>query len=259
MKNRESIYAKVKHQFGQTADAYVVSESHAGGQDLDALVRIAGDVAGKQVVDIATGGGHTAIALAKKGAFVTATDLTPEILQAAQHHAEGQKIEMEYAQCPAEEMAFGSGVFDLATCRIAPHHFADPEAFLSEVARVLRPGGTLILIDNISPENPELHVPINEIERLRDPSHISTYSTSRWVSWLADKGYELHHFVRWQKTKQFEDWTHRSKMTSTASKNLEEYILSLPADVRGYLNVQIDGSGNVQSLCHEVALFAART
>ena len=53
------------------------------------------------------------------------------------------------------------------TCRIAPHHFADVPAFVAEVVRVLRPGGTFGLVDNISPDEPKaaaLHNRVREVQ-----------------------------------------------------------------------------------------------
>jgi len=257
MKNKDQIYQSVKRQFSPAAESYVTSESHARGADLDALLETAGDITGLRALDIATGGGHTAIALAKKGALVTATDLTPSMLEAAKRHAESFNVEMRYVQCAAEDLAFGAGSFDLVTCRIAPHHFADPYAFLADAARVLRPEGALLIIDNIVPEDEKLGAVINRIECWRDPSHVEAYPTSRWIVWLAEAGFELKRYDRWKKTKLFQDWTNRSKMTKESTEKLENYIKSLVQPTRTYLKVEIDNAGHIRSLAHEAALFAA--
>src|SRR5690606_39820909 len=62
----------------------------------------------------------------------------------------------------AEDLPFADGSFDLVTCRIAPHHFADVQRAVHEVARVLRPGGLFLLIDSVAPEDPELDEFLNE-------------------------------------------------------------------------------------------------
>ena len=134
----KSIHKRVRRQFGAAAINYVSSASHQKGDDLNLLVNSAGDVSGKKVLDIATGGGHTAIALAKRGAIVTAADLTPEIIVAARDYAESQGVSMEYSVCPAEALPFSAESFEVVSCRIAPHHFADAEMFVAETFRVLK-------------------------------------------------------------------------------------------------------------------------
>ncbi len=75
--------ATVQTQFGRAATAYVHSKEHAGGDDLARIVALAAPTADHHALDIATGGGHTALALARVAGSVTATDLTPEMLAAA--------------------------------------------------------------------------------------------------------------------------------------------------------------------------------
>ena len=152
------IHQKVKAQFGRTAEAYVSSKGHAKGADLQLMVEVAGEVEGLRALDIATGGGHTALAFAKAGAIVTATDLTPTMLERASEFITAELGEdadrARFELAAAEDLPFADASYEIVTCRIAPHHFADPEAFVREVARVLVPGGRFFLIDNIAPEDP---------------------------------------------------------------------------------------------------------
>ena len=166
----ESIHNKVKEQFSKTASAYVTSSIHAKGDDLQLLLELSGDVTHKSVLDIATGGGHTALAFAKAGARVTATDLTVPMLEKAQAFIESQGVsEVCFQEAKAEDLPFADDTFDRVTCRIAAHHFAEPQSFVNEVARVLKLGGQLLLVDNISPNDQELTKTMNHIEKTRDP------------------------------------------------------------------------------------------
>lgn len=257
-KSASAIHSKVKAQFSKTASNYISSPIHAKGADLKRLLDLAGDVRAKRVLDVATGGGHTALSFARAGAVVTATDLTPEMLEAAEAHIRSQGIEdVSYTLAPAEDLPFEAGRFDIVTCRIAPHHFADPAAFVREVARVLVAGGQFLLIDNISPENRRLAEAVNHIEKTRDPSHVEAYSLTTWLSWLRSAGLEAHYFERFRRTKDYADWISNAQ-AHALEVQLAAWILALPEAVKAYLEVQTE-QGRLVSLSHEVMLLSAQT
>jgi len=251
-----SIHEKVKAQFGKTTQNYVTSAIHAKGNDLKVMLELAGDVSGKRVLDIATGGGHTALAFARASAQVTATDLTPNMLNAAKTHIEAQGInDVTFQEANAEALPFTDEAFDIVTCRIAPHHFAKPEAFVKEAARVLKGSGTFLLIDNIAPLNPELARVMNHIEKVRDPTHVEAYSLVTWFHWLSDAGLELHHLSRFYRDKDFNAWIGYAE-ADTIREELERYILGLPEKQKTYLKI-VEDNGKLNSLSHEVALLKA--
>lgn len=260
---QDETYRRVRAQFGRTADAYVESPSHAQGADLEQLVALAealhpGAMADKTVLDVATSGGHTALAFAGAGAQVTATDLTPEMLRAAEAfvRAEGQES-VRFVAAPAEQLPFAASSFDLVSCRIAAHHFADPEQFVREVGRVLRAGGLLLLVDNVSPEDPVLAALMNDIERRRDPSHVSAYSVRRWVTWFAEAGLEPQHLSRWYLDKPYRVWLERARTPADVGEALARDVLALPATQRAYFRVRV-GEEGLESLAHEAVLLVAK-
>ena len=169
----EAVKARVRDQFGRTAQSYVSSQTHAHGSDLDRLLELAAPQPTDLALDVSTGGGHTALALAPHVGRVVASDLTPAMLAAARRFLTEQGItNVDYVIADAERLPFLDASFDLVTVRIAPHHYADVHAACRELARVLRPSGHLVLIDNVAPEDPELDAFMNDIERRRDPSHV---------------------------------------------------------------------------------------
>lgn len=254
----EDVYEKVKAQFGRTAQAYVESTVHAKGDDLRVMLELAGNVSGKQVLDLATGGGHTALAFAKAGAAVTATDLTPQMLHAAKTHLSGQGVtDVTFQEANAEKLPFAALSFDIVTCRIAAHHFANPVAFVWETARVLKAAGMFLLVDNIAPEDADLAETMNRIERIRDWGHVRAYSVKTWIVWLSEAGLEPYHLSRFRRTKAFEPWTTRAQMPEKAREELEKYIVSLPETHKRYFEI-VERHGRLESLAHEVVLLAAR-
>src|SRR5262249_17482018 len=141
---------------GAAADAYVASATHVGGDDLDQLVAWAEGGPEKIALDVATGAGHTALALAPHYGRVVASDLTDRMLETAAAFLGAQGARnVEFRRADAEDLPFADASFDLVSCRIAPHHFDDVAKFVGEAARVLRPGGIFLLEDSVAPPDPE--------------------------------------------------------------------------------------------------------
>jgi SAM-dependent methyltransferase len=101
---------------------------------------------GTRVLDVAAGTGNASVPAAARGASVTASDLTPELLEAGRRRADAQGLELEWAQADAEHLPFADGSFDVVMSSIgvmfAPHH----QAAADELVRVTRPGGTIGLL-----------------------------------------------------------------------------------------------------------------
>ena len=188
----KSIHTVVRDQFSQHADYYAQSISHATGDTLDVILEFADPKGTERTLDIATGTGFTAFTFAPKVAHVVATDLTPEMVAKAAELAQEQAIEnIAFSVAAAESLPFTTASLDLVTCRLAPHHFQDVRAFLSEVHRVLRKGGLFCITDSVSPESEKLRVWQNRVERLRDNSHVYGYPPSQWDAMIADAGFSI--------------------------------------------------------------------
>lgn len=185
----DSIRESVKQQFGANAAQYVSSAIHARGGDLALLPDLAGLTGQEEVLDIATATGNTAFALAPHARRVVGVDLTPEMLAVAREQAAARGIaNVLFQEADAERLPFPDGSFDVVVCRIAAHHFPDVAAFCRESARVLRAGGRLVVIDNVVPEAAELDRFINELEKLRDPSHNRALCLSEWEARFRQAG-----------------------------------------------------------------------
>ena len=106
---------------------------------------------GMTVLDVAAGTGNASIPAARAGARVTASDLTPELLEFGRAQAEGEGLELDWVEADAEHLPFEDGSFDVVFSSIgamfAPHH----QDVADELARVCRPGGTIGML-NWTPE-----------------------------------------------------------------------------------------------------------
>ncbi|MEH7254706.1 methyltransferase domain-containing protein [Neobacillus niacini] len=231
----------VQQQFGKNAASYVSSPIHKDGKDLVKMVEMAIVNGQEHLLDIATGGGHTANAFAPLVKKVTAVDLTVEMLAAAENFIkENGHLNVNFVQGDAEKLPFEDESFEIVTCRIAPHHFPNVDIFIKEVHRVLKPQGQFILDDNVVPENEEFDRFYNSIEKLRDFSHYRAWKKSQWIEKLEESGLEIFEMHRFEKTFFFEPWCANMKLSEPKKNDLTKYILETPQRIKDKFRIVIE-------------------
>jgi SAM-dependent methyltransferase len=223
--------------FSRRAEAYAASPSHARGEDLEIVAGLAAPRPDDRCLDIACGPGHTALRMARQAGLVIATDIAPGMLAAARRLAAERGLDnlrvlgADAAALPFATADGGAG-FDLVTCRIAPHHFADVPGFLAEVARVLAPAGRFVLEDSLAPDDPEAAAFLEDLEQRRDPTHRHSLSDAEWRAALAGAGLRITAETVWAKHHEFALWAGRAGLEVTEIAALEARVLSAPAAVR---------------------------
>lgn len=202
-----------QEQFGANAAGYLTSKPHAQGKSLDRMVTLSAPQADWRVLDVATGAGHTAYAFAPHVARVWATDITDEMLAVVRGEVEKRGLaNVRVSHAKAEALPFEDATFDLVTSRIAPHHFESIPRFLAEARRVLKPGGTLTIVDNVVPAG-SVGAYVNAFERFRDPSHLRAWTMPEWRDAIAEAGFTLRHDEELHKTMEFDSWAGRHDAT----------------------------------------------
>ena len=215
-----------QQRYTQYADGYVTSETHARGSDLDRLLAIAEPQSHWRMLDVATGGGHTALKFAPHLRHVIASDLTPRMLEKAEQFivTEQGARNVSFRQADAENLPFEDAQFDLVTCRIAPHHFPNAQAFVRECARVLKPGSLLLLQDQLLPDDQKAARFVDDFERLRDPSHHRAFNTAEWHDMFTAAGIVAEHSEEYIKRHDFLAW---AKRQGNDEKTIAELIRML--------------------------------
>jgi SAM-dependent methyltransferase len=231
---------RVRAQFGSNAAAYVASAGHAGGEDLERLLAWGRARRPSRVLDVATGGGHTALAFAGIAARVIACDLTEPMLAAARIFIEGRgATNVAWVAADVTALPFREGAFDVVTCRIAAHHFPDVPAAVRQVARTLKPGGTFLVQDILGHDDRDANAFILEVERRRDPSHLRAYRAAEWKAFLRAAGLTVIEDAVVEKIRGWDDWTTRSRMSGDARRDLEGFVRQAPERCRAAFDFRL--------------------
>lgn len=253
----EAQKAQVQAQFGRSALDYVTSAGHAGGPDLERLVAWGRRRAAPRVLDVATGGGHTALAFAGFTPAVVATDLTLPMLEAARGFIRGRgAANVRFLAADVEALPFNDASFGVVTCRTAAHHFPAILAAVKEIARVLAPGGSLLVQDILGHDDREMAAFILEVEKRRDPSHVRSLPEREWAAFLKAAGLTVIDEGTLSKVRPWEEWTGRMRMTVEAKADLERYVLDAPARCREAFGFRVE-HGRIESFTDRMILLRA--
>ena len=248
---------RIQEQFGGSAAAYVTSAGHAAGEDLETLVGWGRALAPRRVLDVATGGGHTALAFARLGARVTAYDLTEPMLRAARGFLRQREVAgAAFVAGDVATLPFRDEAFDVVTCRIAAHHFADLAGAVREVRRVLRPGGSFLLQDILGHDDAEAAAFVLEVERRRDPSHVRSYRAVEWKAFLRAAGLTVMDSTLVAKRRPWEEWTARTRMSPEGRRDLDAFVRAAPERCRAAFEFVLAG-GDVESFTDRMLLLRA--
>lgn len=200
----------VRSRFAPVAANYSRSTFHAGKRGLEEVVELAEPKAGEVALDVATGTGNGAFALATACRRVTGLDLTPEMLAEARRVAAERAIDnVDWVLADAEALPFPEASFDIYMVRAAPHHFPNLAVALREAGRVLKPGGRACLIDCAPPA--AARDVLHDVEVGRDPSHVLSRTVDEWTRLLDEAGLVV------ERADQREvDWDHDDWMNNMA-------------------------------------------
>lgn len=258
MEGHKELKTNIQAQFGKNAKNYVTSKIHAKGKDLTKLIEISDIKGDESVLDIATGGGHVANALAPLVKKVVALDLTTEILTVSKEFIEVNGHEnVTFMEGDAEQLPFSDESFDVITCRIAAHHFPDISSFVRETFRTLKKEGRFLFIDNVAPESDDFDTFYNHVEMKRDYSHHRAWKKSEWVHLIERNEFEIEEMYRFDKTFIFEDWCKTMNLPLEETNQLSDYMLQTTKELKSKFRM-IEKDQRLLSFMGESVLLKAR-
>jgi SAM-dependent methyltransferase len=223
----------IRRQFDRAAAAYGTSPIFAQGHDLALMVEAAAPTAAMTVLDVGCAAGHTALAFAPHVRDVVGVDLSADMLAEAARQAAARGIaNVRWEEASAAALPYADGTFDIVTCRMVVHHFPSLAPSLTEMARVLKPGGQCIIVDIISPDDAALADFINRVEVLRDPSHSRDWTLSEWDAAGKEIGVPFAVVARWDLPLDFADWTARQQTPPASVAQIETLFDTAPPEAR---------------------------
>ena len=213
----------VRSRFAPVAANYTRSTFHASSERLQEVLDLARPKPGDLALDVATGTGNTAFALAPHVRRVIGLDMTKEMLdQARRLTAERSVVNVDWVLGDAAILPFADDTFDLYTVRAAPHHFADFDLFLAEALRVLKPGCHAAFIDCAPPA--AAREVLHEVEMRRDPSHVRSLTLDEWVSHVEGAGFEVEIAQARELDWDYDEWMTNMAVDPKLSSELAKVI-----------------------------------
>lgn len=169
---------RIVEQFSRWAKPFADLPLHADGDGMAKTLAACDLGPQMRVLDVACGPGIVACALAPYAGQVTGIDLTPAMIEQAGQRQRTLKLDnMNWQVGRATALPFTDASFDRVVTRYSLHHMTDPLAVLTEMRRVCRPGGKIIVID--ATPAPECQAAYDRMETLRDPSHTSALTVKQ--------------------------------------------------------------------------------
>jgi SAM-dependent methyltransferase len=187
----------------ERAEAYRESATHREGPDLDLVVELCEPAPGMRVLDVATGGGHVARRVRAAGAEVVSCDPAP-----------GMRADVI---CRAEDLPFADASFDVVVTRSAPHHFEDIAAAIAEMARVS--SDRVVIQDTLFSDDRQ-----EQAQKLRDPSHVRSYSEEDWIRLVQDAGLQVERVEHFVKHHPFDAWLAMTDCSGADAERVRELL-----------------------------------
>lgn len=173
-------------------------------------------------LDVAAGTGHVSRALAPHVRAIVALDAVERMLEQGVEQARTSGLRnIVFQRGEALALPYPDDIFDLVVTRLSLHHMSDPRQAVTEMVRVCRPGGRVVLADLIrDPENP----PPDELERIRDPSHLRVLTGEEISAALATAGAAVVDSEVEVRERPLEPWLAQSRTPAVAAEQVRERL-----------------------------------
>ena len=230
----------VRARFAPVAANYAKAKFHTSSERLREVLELAQPQPTDLALDVATGTGNTALALAPFVRRVVGLDLTREMLAHARRLTGERSIaNAEWVLGDASRLPFADDSFEVYTVRAAPHHFTDFDGFLSEALRVLKPGGRAAFVDCAPPA--AAREVMHDVEVRRDPSHVRSLTVSEWTERIEQAGFAVEVAQSRELDWDFEDWMGNMAVEPAVAANLARVIESAEGEARSQLHPERRG------------------
>ena len=231
-----------RQQFQRRPAAYSMPTSPFDQKFIAFMISISGVSKTDQVVEIACGGGTTTLGFAERCGHAIGVDVAEEPLRLARTAAAERNVSnVDFILSEVERLSFDDGTFNGALCRFSFHHFVNPARVFAELARVVAPGGWMVIADMVASEDPakaELH---NRMERLCDPTHSRTLPGSEFERMFSERGFRTALKVERDARLTLDDWIRFGGASPANAAMLRELAAAAVDQDRAGLRFTRDG------------------
>jgi SAM-dependent methyltransferase len=216
-------------EFTRQAEGFNRSAVARAPETLDRLIDLADPRPGERWLEVACGPGIISRRLAPRVREVHGVDLTPAMVELARREALAAGLpNATFAVGDAAALDLPSAGVDGAIARFTIHHVPVPGRLFDELARVVRPGGRVLLADHLGDDDPVAAAWALEIERLRDPSHWASLPVARLRALAGRAGLVLEHEELFPFDLDFDDWLARGSGGAGARPLIDRLLAERP-------------------------------
>jgi SAM-dependent methyltransferase len=225
----------IRAEFTEQTEVFSRAAALKQAEVLGAVLEAVPADPGARWLEVACGAAMVARSLAPRLGSVHGVDLTPGMIERAREEAAGAGLEnADFALGDATALGFEDGSFDGAVTRFSFHHIPVPQRVLEEMARVVRPGGYVVVADHARDEDPDVAAWVEEIERLRDPSHWACLTPRRMRAMADAAGLTLDQERLLPFELDFEDWRDRSSGGPAAAPLIDRLLGEAPSGAEAF-------------------------
>lgn len=231
----EDTHRLTREQFARTAARFATSAAAERLSQVQSLVQLVGPTSADRLLDVACGPGRLLATFAPYVRYAVGVDLTPEMLMLARgRRAETQRRAIGLVLGEGERLPFRDEAFTVVTTTLAIHHYGDPFRVLQEMVRVCEPGKKIAISDTVGSPDDDKRALQNEIERLRDPSHVAVLSVEGLERLVTSLGLVITGQAGGWNVREFGEWCRIADTPPDLVPRLREMLLATqPGDRAG--------------------------
>lgn len=246
----------IREEFARQADTFARAEGLKVNEVLGALLDLVPEDREARWLEVACGAGMVGRPLARRVGSVHGVDLTPAMIEKGREEAEREGLgNIDFSLGDATALELEDASFDGAITRFSLHHVPVPQRVVEEMARVVRPGGLIVIADHARDADATVAAWVEEIERLRDPSHWACLTPERLRAIGAGAGLELDSEEVVPFELDFEDWRDRSSGGPGSAPLIDHRLAEAPAGAEAF---RVVGEGSERRLLLQNMLFRWR-
>jgi SAM-dependent methyltransferase len=229
--HEDSVRAEFTHQSSSFGTAAALTSI----ETLGVLAELVPEDPEAEWVDLACGPGVVTRAIASRVGSVHGIDLTPAMVEEAERRARAEGVgNVEFGVGEATATGLPGASFDGAITRLSLHHIPGPARVVAEMARLVRPGGWVLVSDIVTDRDGDAAAWREEIERLRDPSHWACVTPERLRLMGEVAGLELEQEALVPIEIDFEDWLARGSGGLATAGLIDELLAQRPESAESF-------------------------